>query len=185
MRSEEMVMLKPVVLIASLVVAGSLGWLAGHAAEEKEKEEGETHKNNKELAAEELALADRAIELGMEGFRASRIRLSDAQVERWSLRRIAALEAAGAKAEYIHKARVAHRDLMKSLEKLAESLFKSAQAAEIDYLEAKYARLEADRQLREEDGDNDENGRAQKNSDRKETTAQRQDTGSVKGKKSR
>lgn len=149
-------MLKPFAFVASLMVVGSLGWLTGYAADDKEKEEGETHKTKKEMAAEELAIADRAVELGLEGFRSSRIRLSDAQVEQWSLRRIAALEAGGAKDEDVHKARVAHRDLMKSLEKLAKSLFSSAQAAELDYLEARYARIEADRQLRQGDDDDDD-----------------------------
>lgn len=142
-------------LMASLILVGSLSWL-GYAADDKEKQEGETHKTRKELAAEELAIATRAVEVGLEGFRSMRIRLSDAQVERWSLRRIAAIEAGGGKDEDLHKARVAHRDLMKTLEKLAKSLFNSAQAAELDYLEARYARVEADRQLREEGDDEDE-----------------------------
>ncbi len=138
-------MAKSILFAVSFVVVGSLGWLVGHAAEDEKEAEGD--RAAKKLAAEQIALAERAISLGMEGFRASRIRLSDAQVERWSLRRIDALKAANAGDKDIQNAREAHRDLMKTLEKLAESLFKSAQAAEIDYLDAQYARLEADRQL--------------------------------------
>jgi hypothetical protein len=174
-------MTKSILFAASVVAIGSLGWLVGNAAEDKKKDKDE--RSAKKLAAEEIALAERAISLGMEGFRASRIRLSDAQVERWSLRRIDALKAADASDKDLQKAREAHRELMKSLEKLAESLFKSAQAAEIDYLEAKYARLEADRQLGkyDEDGDSEEGDEGDKKKQEKQDKKPREKDRARKG----
>jgi hypothetical protein len=142
------------VLTASLVAATLLGWMVGVLADDKEKKDGPD--DAKKRAAEQLALAEQAVSLGIEGFRASRIRLSDAQVERWSLRRIDALKAGGASDEDLHKARLAHRDLMKKLEKLAESLLKSSNAAELDLLEARYARLEAERLLADDERESDE-----------------------------
>ncbi|MGH7134146.1 MAG: hypothetical protein ACREHD_00310 [Pirellulales bacterium] len=134
----------------SLIVVGLLGWIAASAADDKKDDAKDKAKKR---SAEQVSLAEQAVALGMEGFRASRIRLSDAQVERWSLRRIAALKAGGASHDDLHKARETHLDLMKKLEKLAESLYKSGQAAQIDYLEAKYARLEAERMLGDDEHD--------------------------------
>lgn len=142
-------MTRPFAFTASFVAVGLLGWLAAFAADDKKDDEKDQAKKR---AAEQLALAEQAVSLGMEGFRASRIRLSDAQVERWSIRRIEAFKTGGASQKDIQRAREAHLDLMKKLEKLAESLYKSSQAAEIDFLEAKYARLEAERQLAEDEG---------------------------------
>lgn len=144
-------MTRPLVFAGSFVAAGLLGWLVAFAADDKKKDDEKDEV--KKRAAEQLALAEQAVSLGMEGFRASRIRLADAQVERWSLRRIAALKSGGASKKDLHRARQAHLDLMKQLEKLAESLYKSSQAAEIDFLEAKYARLEAERQLGDDQPD--------------------------------
>lgn len=141
--------------VLSFVAIGLAGWIAAFAAGDKKDEEKDKAKKR---AAEQVALAEQAVTLGMEGFRASRIRLSDAQVERWSLRRIAALKAGGASGDDLHQAREAHLEVMKKLEKLAESLYKSSQAAEIDFLEAKYARLEAERRLDEDE----DSGRARK-----------------------
>lgn len=140
---------RPLAFTASFIAVGLLGWLVAFAADDQKKDDEKDE--GKKRASEQFALAEQAVALGLEGFRASRIRLSDAQVERWSLRRIEALKTGGASQEDIHKAREAHLDLMKKLEKLAESLYKSTQAAEIDLLEARYARLEAERRLDEEE----------------------------------
>ncbi|HET6882561.1 MAG TPA: hypothetical protein VFI31_20510 [Pirellulales bacterium] len=149
-------MSRPSRVVACFVGIVSLGWMFVLSADDKKKEESDGKGDRKQRAADQLALAEQAVALGMEGFRASRIRLSDAQVERWSLRRIDALKADGASDKDLHKARLAHRDLMEKLEKLAESLFKSSNAAELDLLEARYARLEAERQLAADDDESDD-----------------------------
>lgn len=146
-------MAKPFAFAVSFVAAGLLGWLLAFAADNDKKDDEKDEV--KKRAAEQFALAEQAVSLGMEGFRASRIRLSEAQVERWSLRRIAALKAGGAGEKDVRQARESHLELMKKLEKLAEALYKSAQAAEIDLLEAKYARIEAERALADEDANED------------------------------
>jgi hypothetical protein len=153
-------MTRPCALITSFIAVGLMSWIVAWAADDKKDDSKDKAKKR---AAEQVSLAEQAVALGMEGFRASRVRLSDAQVERWSLRRITALKAGGASDDDLRKARETHLDLMKKLEKLAESLYKSAQAAEIDYLEAKYARLEAERMLGDDrDDDKDDSGKKNK-----------------------
>jgi hypothetical protein len=130
----------------SIFVAGSLGWLAGHAAESSDDEKDDD-RSVEELAQDQVKLADEAIRAAWEAFRASRVNLAAARVDRWSLRRVEALRETGASHKKMVDAWKLHRDQMEALSKLAKSHYKDGRATLLDYLEAQYALTEAKREL--------------------------------------
>lgn len=149
----------PAAFFVSILLAGSLGWLAGHAAESDDEKDDD--RSPKELAQDEVKLADEAIRAAWEAFRAGRVNLAGARVDRWSLRRVESLRETGASHKKLVDAWQLHRDQMEALSKLAKSHYKSGQATLLDHLEAQYALSHAKRELakaqaNDKDGENDE-----------------------------
>lgn len=135
----------PSAFFVSIILAGSLGWLAGHAAESDDEKVDD--RSPKELAQEEVKLTDEATRAAWEAFRAGRVDLAGARVDRWSLRRVESLRETGASHKKMIDAWQLHRDQMEALSKLAKSHYKSGQATLLDYLEAQYALTHAKREL--------------------------------------
>lgn len=144
----------PAAFLVSIIFAGSLGWLAGHAAEPEE--ENDDDRSPKELAQEEVKLADEAIRAAWEAFRAGRVDLAGARVDRWSLRRVESLRESGASHKKMIDAWKLHRDQMEALSKLAKSNYKEGRATLLDYLEAQYALNHAKRELAKTQADDKE-----------------------------
>lgn len=145
----------PSAIFVSIIVAGSLGWLAGHAAESDDEKVDD--RSPRQLAQEEVKLTEEATRAAWEAFRAGRVDLAGARVDRWSLRRVESLRETGASHKKMIDAWQLHRDQMEALSKLAKSHYKSGQATLLDYLEAQYALTHAKRELAKAQAD-DKNG---------------------------
>lgn len=171
----------PAAFFVWIILSASLGWLAGHAAESDDEHDDD--RSPKELARDEVKLADEAIRAAWEAFRAGRVNLAGARVDRWSLRRVESLRETGASSKKLVAAWQLHRDQMEALAKLAKSHYDSGQATLLDHLEAQYALTHAKRELakaqaEDKNGDNDAAGDAANNaSDKRDGTISDEEDG--------